>query len=103
MRAMNEEEKPERGYLTKVTVSSDKITIKKTPSASATYTWNTTGSVKVVFDINSTKYYDKDDYDADLNGLKAFLSDCDNRSDDCYVKLDTNSSGKVTKITASDE
>lgn len=98
-----EEEKPERGYLTKVTVSSDKITIKKTPSASATYTWNTTGSVKVVFDINRTKYYDEDDYDADLSGLKAFLSDCDNRGDDCYVKLDTNSSGKVTKITASDE
>lgn len=96
-----DEDKPEKGNLYSVTSSDDKIVIKD--SSGTKYTWYTTSSVKVSYDIDDTRHYDEDDYDDDLDGLDDFLDDCEDRDDNCYVKLTVNSSGKVTKITAEDK
>ncbi len=96
-----DEDKPEKGYLYSIDPSDDKFVIKD--SSGDKYTWYTTSSVKVTYDINDDDEYDEDDYEDDLDGLEDFFDDCDKENDDCYVKLTVNSSGKVTKITAEDK
>ena len=94
------EDKPEKGYLSSVDTSDDEIVIKD--KSGNKYTWETKSSVRVSYDIDDDDTYDEDDYDTDLSGLKKFLKACDKESDKCYVEL-TISSGKVTRITASDD
>jgi len=94
------EDKPKEGNLYKVETSDDEIVIKD--KSGTKYTWETKSSVKVSYSINDKKTYDKDNYDNNLSGLKRFLRDCDDENDYCYVEL-TISSGKVTKIAASDD
>lgn len=93
------EDKPTKGDLTSVTTSSGRIKIKD--SSKDEYTWYTDDDVNIVYDLGS--HYDEDDYSNSLKGLKKLMEKCQDRDDDCYVELKVNSSGKVTKITASDE
>ncbi len=96
-----DEDKPKKGDLYRVYPSNNELVIKDRDGDK--YTWETTSSVRVSYDIDDDDLYDEDDYENDLDGLKDFLNACDYENDDCYVTLTTNSSGKVTRITAGDE
>lgn len=94
-----EYDKPKKGELKKVYTSSDKLIIED--SSGDEYTWYTTSSVRVYYNLG--RDYDEDDYKDDLRGLDSLLDDCEKNHDDCNVELTVNSHGEVTRIDAEDD
>lgn len=96
-----EEEKPTSGELYKVAPSDYEITIRD-DGEKYTYSVKKNVDISVSFasGVDTDDYKKASKYTEDLSALKAFLNDCDDNRDDCYVTLTVNSAGTVTKIQA---
>lgn len=96
-----EEEKPTSGELYKVSPSDNEIIIRD-DGEKYTYSVKKSVDISVSFasSVDTDDYKKASKYTEDLSALKAFLSDCDDNKDDCYVTLTVNSAGTVTKIQA---